>query len=129
MFHESAMEMKSESPKLGAPASSRDVELFSGKDSGGHGPSAMASGNVLETLERNEVGESSLICEKGTMWMLVTRRGRLLLGELGTVDEGEATPVVMFSASSGMVRLWVDSGVHGDVKEYTLSSALRASSR
>ena len=64
--------------------------------------------------------------------MLVTRRGRRLLGELGSADEGEATPVEMFSASSGIVvlsQLWVGSGVHGDAKEYTLSSALRASSR
>ena len=65
MFHESAMEAESECPKLGTPASSRDVELFCIKDSGGHESesSAMASENILETLERNEVGESLLICE------------------------------------------------------------------
>ena len=69
MFHESAMEAESESPKLRTPASSRDVELFCIKDSGGHESesSAMASENILETLERNEVGESSLICEQGTI--------------------------------------------------------------
>jgi hypothetical protein len=93
----------------------------------------MTSENKLEALERDVVGESrSLLCEKGRRWVVVTRLGRWLLGELGTVDEGEATQVVMFSASTRMVelsRLWVDSGIHGDVKEYSLSSPFRASSR
>jgi hypothetical protein len=133
MFHESAMETESKSPKIGTLASSWDVGLFCGKDSRGHGSSTMASENKLEALERDVVGESrSLLCEKGRLWVVVTRRGRWLLGELGAVDEGEAAQVMMLSTGTGMVelsRLREDSGIHGDVKEYSLSSPLRASSR
>ena len=78
------------------------------------------------------VGElRSLHCEKVGVRVRVTGRERWRPGELGSVREGEAMQVVMFSPSTERVdlsRLWVVV-LDSDTKAYSLSSPLRAPSR
>jgi len=127
--HDLAMETENVSPELGTPASSRNVEVFCGKYSGGHDSSTVVSENKLEVLERELVGEwRSLLCEGG-MRVAMTGQGRWREDGLESVHDGEATPVVMFSLGEGWADVWVDSGIPRDPEVYSLSWSLRALSR